>query len=149
MLIAFETKSSPVLEQYLNEYQHPDEMFPSFKNILTMFMYGLYFERKVYRLDDVVIFEQKGFIEKIMGYALLFLVATSFLAVFLNLGVWLNINLFLMIPCMLFMSPKYHLISKIWKLKRRGHKEKIGTVSNSYIIHKFLYRFEHGTTGSV
>ena len=140
MLIAFETKSSPALEKYLDEYENPENMIPSFKNILSLWMYSLYFERKVHRVDDVVIFSQKGYIEKMMGYALVMLVATSFICIYFHWSTWLNVNLFLMIPCMLFMSPKYHLLSKIWKIKRRGHKEKVGVVSKDYVIQKLLTR---------
>lgn len=149
MLIAFETKSSEALEKYLEEYKNPETMQPSFKNILALWMYGLYFERKVYRVDDVVVFSQKGYIEQVMKYALILLVAGAFISLFLNIGLALNISLFLMIPCMLFISPKYHLLAKIRKIKRRGHKEKIGLVSKDYLIQKLIYEKEHGTARRV
>lgn len=142
MLIKFETKSSEVLEKYLREFVNPELMSISFRNILTMWIYGLYFERKVYRIGDIVVISQKGYIEKMMGYALLFLVAGAFSCVFLKLNNVLFIDMFLMVPCMILMSTKYATLAKIWKIKLLGHKNDVGFVSDSYLIRKLLLGHE-------
>ena len=149
MIIAFETDSSEVLENYLKEFVRPELMTPSLVNIITMWVYSFYFERKVFRVGRIVVFSQKGYIEQLAGYLLIFLTAGAFSAVFLHLSWLLYIDLFLMLPCMFFLSPKYHLFSKIRKLRWRGHKCKIGFVSNRYLINKLLFEVEHGSTGSL
>lgn len=149
MLIAFETDSSKALEDYLEEYQHPENMLPSFKNILKLYLYSLYFERKVYRVDRIVIFSQKGYIEEISKYVLYFLVTGCFIAIFFNLYWLLIVDIILTIPMLCFNFSKYHLLAKIRKLRSRGHTAKIGFVSSSYIINKLLFKVENGTTRSV
>jgi hypothetical protein len=144
MIVAFESEDSKHLSDYLKHFEFPETMPSTFKNVLTMLSLNLYFERKIYRKDNLVVMRIRGFVEEMAKYAIYFFFAGILFGYMLNINFISMISLYLILPCMMLISADFRTWMITLKLKWSGHKPKIKSVSKDYVIQKLLYEVTDG-----
>ena len=146
MIVSFESKDSVVLSKYLHNFEHPEDMdLSSVKNLSTMFALNMYFHKKVYRVDDLVIISLKGFIEEAVKYTAILVVGAMLASVLFSWTTAFWISFYTIIPLFMVLSADFRTWMTILKLKLSGHKFKITIPNREYVINKLLFRVEHGT----
>lgn len=147
MIVAFESEDSEHLSNYLKHFEFPETMPTTFKNLLTMFSLNMYFERKVFRKDNLVVMQIRGFVEEMAKYALYFFFAGILVGYVLNYRFIALTSLYLLLPCLMLLSSDFRLWMITLKLKWSGHKPTIKSVSKDYVIQKLLYEVINDGTG--
>jgi hypothetical protein len=141
MIIALESKDSEKLSKFLHMWECPEDMPFSLKNIFTMMALNTYFYRRVYRVDDLILMDMKGFFEEVTKYAIYFTIAAMLISIFLGYTLLLSIGFYLTILFLALISPNFRAWTIVLKLKLSGHKEKITLPSKDYVINKLCVKY--------
>jgi len=135
MIIAFETKESKVLNEFLHNYENP-------KSMSAQISKGSFLEFKIKRFDDLVIISQKHLFDVVAKWIfmcafvdLLFAYTLGLPALFYIGGIFAFTSLFWLSKYARFYSFKFNL----W---RKGHKDKVKYVNDVECVEKLLMRFE-------
>jgi hypothetical protein len=137
MIIIFETKTGPKLENYLKNFENPP--ITSVGSLLTAFASNT-FHKRVYRVDDLVLISMKGFWEKYFVYAIYFVVIELILSALFGWDSLLKIMFFVLIFLFSMVSADFRGWMIALKLKLGGHKGKISFPNKEYVVDKLLFR---------
>lgn len=145
MIIAFKTKDSEALKNFLNAFENPKSVFMELIHNIT------FSEKKITKIDDITIIEQESFVRLFAKYAMLPAVAMIIIGLFFKYYWLLNFGSILLIFDIILLSRHFFLLTIMIKLKFMGHKEKIEMISDGFLLSKLLqdYRSKNGTTRSV
>jgi hypothetical protein len=135
MIIAFESKKSQVLDEFLHNYENP-------KSMSAQISKGSFLEFKIKRFDDLIIISQKHLFDVVAKWIfmcafidLLFAYSLGLRALFYIGGIFAFTSLFWLSKYARFYALKYNL----W---RKGHKEKVVYVNDVETVEKLLLRIE-------
>ena len=143
MIIAFETKSTPILEGYLKNFSEPSNPF-------MMLIHNLAFtEKKITRIEDIVVIEQQSFIHIIAKYAMLTSASMFIIGMILGQQILMSVGALIIVLSMFLVSRVALKLLIISKIKLLGHKEPIKSVEDGLLISKLLYERENGTARSL
>lgn len=132
MIIAFETEKSDVLERFLKNFEHPSNMFIEMIHNVT------FTEKKVTRIDNIIVIEEQSILNMFGKYAMLPSVTLFILGMIFQYYWMMSTGAILLILSMIVLSKHFLLLTIIIKLKISGHKPKIDMVSDGFIISKLL-----------
>jgi hypothetical protein len=143
MILSFQTKSTPVLEKFLKSFENPTNIFIELIHNIT------FMEKKVTRIDNIVIIEQESFIRLFAKYAMLPSVGLIIIGMLISQFWMMNMGAVLLLLSIILLSKHFLLLTMIIKLKFSGHKEKIEMISDGFLISKLLMERRNGSTRSV
>lgn len=138
MIIAFETDDSKTLSNFLHIFEHPEDSGTEIKSLWNSFILS-YFNRKVYRIDKVVIIEMEGIFEMASRLAVLLTSMGLLCSLIFRWNILMGIMIPLIILFVCLLSPDVRTLLYIFRIKVLGHKPKIKFISNKYIIEKLLF----------
>ena len=131
MIISFETKTSKVLEDFLERYENP-------KSLTAQLSKNSFVEFKITRVKDLVIISQKHLYDVIAKWLLLLAITNLIIAyVYGNhLSVYIG-GIFTFIG-ILWLSPYFRYYALKFNLWKKGHKEKIQYINTSEVVERLL-----------
>jgi hypothetical protein len=143
MLLAFQTKTSEVLEKFLKDFEEPSNPF------MQVIHSVMFTNKKITRIDDIVIIEQQSLFGLIGKYAMLPSAVLFFLGYVTGYNWMLGTGAVLLLLSIMMLSRYYLLLNIFIKLKISGHKNSIEYVGDGFLLNKLLLERQDGTTRSV
>jgi hypothetical protein len=143
MILSFKTKSSDVLEKFLQSFEHPSNIFIELIHNIT------FMEKKVTRIDDIVIIEQESFIRLFAKYAMIPSVSLILIGMITQFFWMMNVGAVTLMLSIILLSKHFLLLTMIIKLKFSGHKPPIDMISDGFLLSKLLLERQNGTTRSI
>lgn len=137
MIVSFRSKSSETLERFLKNYLNPDGIFMQFLHNV------MFTEKKLTRINDIVVIEQESLFNVFAKYAMLPSVTLFILGLIFNYYWMLNIGAITLMLSIIMLSKHFFLLTIFIKLKISGHKEKIEYVSDTFMLSLFLMEYNN------
>lgn len=135
MILTIETKSTPELEKFLQDFKNPPNM-----NI-ALVQASSYAQNDIDRIDDLIIFRQKFIFDSFFKLGILSGLAIMLFALFMQISWLLWFGLLFIVFNAALLSPWVRFAAFRLKLWIRGHKTRTVMVSNNFLIEKlFLER---------
>lgn len=135
MILTIETKSTPELEKFLEDFKSPPNI-----NI-AMIQASTYAQNEVDKVDNLIVFRQKFVFDTFFKYGIISGVALAIFGIFLQYSWLIKLGVLFVVFNAALISPQVRFIAFRLKLWSRGHKVKTRLISNSYLIEKlFLER---------
>lgn len=135
MIVAFETKTSEVLDTFLDRYENP-------VSISAKISKNSFLEFKIYRFKDLVVISQKHLFDVVAKWVLmcavldlLFAYAYNHPALFYVGGIFALTSIFWLSKYIRFFALKINL----WK---KHHKQKVRYVNDVEVIEQFLLMYD-------
>ena len=143
MIVSFETKSSPTLERFLEDFKSP-------KSFFIELLHNLVFtEKKITRIRDIVVIEQESLLNVFGRYSMVPSAGLIILGLILQANWMLMMGSVFFVMAMILLSKHFLLLTMMIKLKIAGHKSKIDYVSDGFLLSLLLMEYKNGTTRSV
>jgi len=139
MILTFQTKSSPILEKFLQSFEHPSNVFIELIHNVT------FIEKKITRIEDIIIIEQESFIRLFAKYAMIPSIGLILTGMLLTYFWMMNLGAVMLMLSIILLSKHFLLLTMIIKLKFSGHKPPIEMVSEGFLISKLLLERTNGT----
>lgn len=139
MIVSFKTKNSTVLEKFLKNFQHPTNIFMEMVHNVT------FTEKKITRIDDIIVIEEESLLNTFGKYAMLPSVTMIILGMIFSYYWILSTGAILLMLSIIVLSRHFLLLTIMIKLKVSGHKEEIEMISDGFLISKLLMEYNNGT----
>lgn len=134
MIISFETKTSKVLEDFLERYQNP-------LSLSAQLSKNTFVEFKVHRIKDLIVISQKHLFDVIAKWLLLLAVTDLIIAYNFSNPIMFYIGGIFTLIGILWLSPIFRFYALKLNLWKKGHKEKIESISSSLAVEKILLHY--------
>lgn len=137
MIIAFETKRSDVLDDFLDRYENP-------KSLSATISKNSFLEFSIIRINDLVIISQKHLFDVITKWLLMASVVDLLFAYWLGYQILFFIGGIFAFISIMWLSKYVRFFALKTNIKRKGHKEDIRYVEDLEVIEVLLERFKNG-----
>jgi hypothetical protein len=130
------------LSDFLHVFEFPEDSKTELKSIWNSFILS-YFNRKIYRIGDIVLIEMEGIFEMASKFGAIFTIIGLLASVLLHWVILTSITIMLVILFLGLLSPKVRTLLYVIRIKSAGHKPKINLISYTYVLQKLLHEREN------
>ena len=136
MIIAFETKSSEILDKFLDRYENPESLSAKLSK-------NSFIEFKITRIKDLVIISQVHLFDEVAKWLIMASVIDLLFSYWLGFKVLFFLGFIFAFIGVLWLSKYFRFFALKINLIKKGHRDKIVFVEDSGVIQKLLYEVEH------
>lgn len=135
MIIGFETKSSKVLEDFLERYENP-------KSLTAQLSKNSFVDFSIHRFKDLIVISQKHLYDVVAKWLLLLAITDLTIAYIYSNTILFYIGGIFTFIGILWLSPQFRFYALKFALWKRGHREKVEYVNPTIIVEKLLLKYE-------
>lgn len=133
MFIILKSKGSKAMDEFVEEFVRPKVLNKA------MIQSMIFVEKKVDRIDDLIILRQKALFDYPAKQTFIIAFATALFGVFMNWSWLVNASLSLLVMSGALISPLIWFITIRIRLFIIGHRGKVELMSKNYLLEKLFY----------